>query len=109
MGTEEKKPESDDKKRAGKPAQPLLIIFGYVAALFSLFIGLAIGLVLRLSKATLSDSSKVYLYNPSGRKHGRNIIIVAVICSLVDLAITITLFVLGYNDPGLFMKILGTH
>ncbi|MCL2327404.1 MAG: hypothetical protein FWC39_02695 [Bacteroidetes bacterium] len=68
-----------------KKASLVIIILGYVLALFGITIGLIIGWVL-LSKKTLPNREKVYIYDKKSRMHG-TIIVAISICWLIVIII----------------------
>lgn len=96
----------DEKKRIGKTVPGVLIFFGYLFSSVSLIIGLTLGLSLRNSKSYLSDGTKVFMFTESVRKHGRNMLILSSIFSLVDLIITGALLIIGYNNPDVIKNLI---
>lgn len=57
------------------------IIAGYIFAFGGGILGLVIGYLLRTSKKTLPNGERIYTYSLSDRKHGINILAIAIICT----------------------------
>jgi hypothetical protein len=63
----------------------MFIILGYLLALFFNFLGVLFGLLMINSTKTLPDGRKVFIYEKSSRKHGRNMIIIGLITTSIFL------------------------
>lgn len=61
--------------------QTLWILSGYLFAFGGGFLGLIIGSILRTAKKTLPNGERIYAYSKSDRKHGINILTIAIICT----------------------------
>ena len=69
----------------------LWIILGYVLAILGGISSLMIGLPFILAKKTLPDGARIFIYNSSTRRHGKNIVILAGISILINLFIGVSL------------------
>jgi len=61
----------------------LTIIAGYILALLFSLVGLFFGLTFLTAKKNIPNGKKVFTYNRSTRKHGRNIVILSAVSLLV--------------------------
>jgi len=62
-----------------KPASQGWIVAGYIFGLLGGLIGIAIGAWLMTGKVKMTDGTKVFKFDESGRKQGKIILVIAVI------------------------------
>ncbi|MCX2496362.1 hypothetical protein OQX63_22925 [Pedobacter sp. PF22-3] len=65
------------------------IYTGYLTAIFGGILGLVIGWDLMRKKRTLSTGEKIFSYSLMDRQHGARILILAIICFILLLTLTI--------------------
>ena len=65
------------------------IYTGYLTAIFGGILGLVIGWDLMSKKRTLSTGEKIFSYSLMDRQHGARILILAIICFILLLTLTI--------------------
>lgn len=75
--------KSDNVKHDSLDNQGLLVVLGYTLAVLGGFLGIGIGWRLTTHKRNLADGTKEYVYSKDDRIHGKNILTIGIISTLL--------------------------
>jgi len=78
---------------------PLLIFLGYLSAVGGGIIGFGLGYILISQKKTLPNGERVFTYPLSERKHGKRILIIAVISFIFWFLLALSLRLVFWEKP----------
>lgn len=71
--------------------QTLMVVFGYICAVFGGFLGLLIGYALYATKKELPNGEKIHRYSPENRKSGYTILVISAITCTIMMVLKITI------------------